>query len=395
MNGAPGTSRKILFAIPSFGQGGAEQQIAMLIEGLSERGQTCEIFVLDGSGPLRPRLEAIGIPIHDMRLGQTSSRAGTAIKLLLAMIRLWWIALTKRPDVLHAFLPLANFMGAVAGRFAFVPMVITSRRALGTHQDRHPHWARFDHLANRFSSVVTVNSRAVGLDTIARDSISPAKLALIHNGLDMTRFDEAANDEGAIREELGLGSDEIGMVCVGNLIPYKGHSDLLDALALLPPDLPPYKLFIVGRDDGIGADLLQRAGDLGLADRFELLGPRQDVPRILKAMDLFIMPSHEEGFSNALLEAMAAGLVIVATDVGGNAEALDHGKYGSLVPARDPAALAEAVGKAIKDHDQKQDSARQAAAHIRQCFSVERMVDAHLALYAGQTSGASQFDWGR
>jgi glycosyltransferase involved in cell wall biosynthesis len=282
--------------------------------------------------------------------------------------------------VLQAYLPLTNFMGAVAGFFARVPLIITCRRGLGTHQDRHKWWRSCDRVANYLSHVVTANSRAVAEDTMARDGLLAAKIIVIRNGLDLLSFEPMRTYED-LRRDLGLDSDEIGLVCVANLIPYKGHADLFEALAKARTLMPPFRLFVVGRDDGIGKELETLAAQLGIAERVVFLGSRKDVGTILGAMDVFVLASHEEGSSNALLEAMASGLPIIATDVGGNREALEGGRYGLIVPPRDPLALAVALHTVVSEMDAYREKATEAARYVRDKFSIQQLTESYIAIY--------------
>jgi len=380
--------KKVLFVIGSLRMGGAEKQMVTLIEGLVRRGWKCKVFILYSSGPLQARLNVINVPIHTMDFAQKTTRVSSISTLVFSPFRLAWLAMRWRPDVLHAYLPLTNLIGAIAGRLAFVPLVITSRRALGTHQDRKSYWRSFDRMANALSDVVTCNSLAVGLDTIRRDRIDCRKLVLIRNGLIPNAHNKGGYDVAAIRKELRLDTGVVGIVTVGNLIHYKGHRDFLDALAKLRSDAPPHKVFIIGRDDGIGSELKDKARQLGIGDEVVFLGERNDVPRLLSAMGLFVLPSHEEGSSNALLEAMSSGLPIIATDVGGNAEALDNGRLGILVPARDSIALANAIETLLDDIDNKMAMGGRAAKHVRANYSTDSMIDSHIKLYHGDRSNS-------
>jgi glycosyltransferase involved in cell wall biosynthesis len=378
--------KKVLFVIGSLSAGGAERQMVLLIERLVRLGVHCEVFVFDGNGPLRTRLDAENVPVHVATRFRSVRRLvtlGNIPTFIRAFAGLWWLARTNKPDVLQAYLPLTNFIGAVTGRLAGVPLIVTCRRGLGTHQDRHRWWRLFDRVANRLSHVVTVNSRAVADDTVARDRISPSKLVLIRNGLDdpIIHPVDTGEDNHEIRLSLGLRNDEIGIVNVANLIPYKGHADLLRAFAAAHARLRPSRLFIVGRDDGIGSDLNALAVALGIAGKVHFLGARNDAPRILRAMDVFVLPSHEEGSSNALLEAMACGLPIVTTDVGGNREALENGRFGLLVPPRAPIALAEALQTVARELEARRDIGREAAAFVRSAYSSEALVHNYIALY--------------
>lgn len=372
---------KILFAIGSLNLGGTESQMTLLVRELARLGHHCELFVLEAKGPFKSVLEQVGIPVHD---GGCDSRAPKAVKALLllrAWFRFWLLALRMKPDVLHAYLPLINFMGSLAGRAAGVRKIITSRRALGTYQDRHPNQKVLYRFANALSDRVTVNSDAVWRDVVCRDGIAPEKLVLIRNALDLGRFSEQEGARDAVRKNLGLADDELGIIKVGNLIPYKGHADLINALPKVLEKRSAVRLFLVGEDRGIQVDLERLASSLGVSDRVHFLGQRDDVPSLLMAMDLYAMASHEEGSSNALLEAMAAGLPIVATDVGGNREALEDGRAGMLVPPHDPQSFSLAIGKLMDDDVLRSQLAARAKA-CAQAYGIPALVDAHIRLYA-------------
>lgn len=383
----------VLFAVPGLRVGGTEGQLLLLVEGLLRRGRRCEVFALDANGDMKARLAALGVAVHD---GSYEPEAGAPRRAALALRglwRLWQLAVRRRPAVLHAFLPLANVLGALAGHLARVPVVVTSRRALGTHQSRYPLSRYLDRLANRLSDVVTANSQAVIEDTIARDGIAPDKMKLVRNGLDFARLDAQASDRATVRVSLGLAAATPVLAVVANLLPYKGHADLIEAIARLKPRVQPTQFLLVGADRGIGPELRARARQRGVADSVTFLGQRSDIGAILAAADGFVLPSHEEGSSNALLEAMAAGLPIVATDIGGTREALGDGAFGALVPPRDPASLAAAIDRLLDGLADESGPVRaQAAAAqvaVRAAYDVDRMVEAQLAIYRERLNAAA------
>ena len=191
------------------------------------------------------------------------------------------------------------------------------------HQDRHPAWKQLDRIANAWSDVITANSRAVAGDTEARDGYDASRIIVIPNGVDFTGIDEACGHRDEARNRLGLSKTDIAIAMVANLIPYKGHRELIEAFARIAADDHRLKLFLIGEDRGIAGDLIRDARRLGVESRIILMGQRNDVPTLLSAMDVGVMSSHEEGFSNALLEKLAVGLPVVATNVGGNPEALE------------------------------------------------------------------------
>lgn len=378
----------IVFTIGSLELGGAENQMLMLIQGLVSQQYHCEVAVLDSRGPHRKRLEQLNVCVHDLGYRSEDMLPIRLSQIVRGVFRLCRLAITRKPDVVQGYLPLTNFMGALAGTVAGTRTVITCRRGLGTHQDRHKLWALFDRITNRLSTIVTANSEAVRQDTIARDGITPDKITLIANGLDFESLEVGARGSGAVRKELEIGEEEVSILSVGNLIPYKGYADLIEAVALLQTTLPQVRFFIAGRDDGIGPSLEEQRRELNIADtKIKFLGERRDVPQLMAAMDLFVMPSHEEGFSNALLEAMAAGLPVIATNVGGNPEALQNGQFGTLVEPRDPVALSGAIAEAATSLKQARKRGRIAAEYVRNKFTVNAMVHAHIALYQACNRG--------
>ena len=160
--------------------------------------------------------------------------------------------------------------------------------------------------------------------------------ALIYNGVHANNMTGPALRARG-REELGLGRDALVLIMVANLIPYKGHVDLLRALAEANPDLPAgWVLLAVGRDDGIGQCLSTLAGELEISTRVKWLGERDDVASLAAIADIGLLTSHEEGFPNVVLEGMAAGLPMVVTDAGGSVEAVVDGETGRVVPGWRP-----------------------------------------------------------
>ena len=390
---ATGGGRKrgtILFAIGSLTVGGAESQLVMLAEQLVQRGWKVEVYALDTSGSLRERLCSAGINIIDG--GYRSDRGTKATKmiaLVMCELSLCYRLLRARPGVVHGFLPLTNFMAALAARAAFIPLVITSKRALGKHQDRHPKLRWMDRMANALSHIITANSKAVSDDTVRRDGYPASRIVVIPNGLDFSRFENSETQREECRLQLGLDASDIAIVNVANLIPYKGHGELVKAFGMLALKDSRLKLFLVGEDRGIWADLLDEAKKFGVAERIRLMGRRSDVPELLSAMDIGVMASHEEGSSNALLEKLAAGLPVVATNVGGNPEALDGMPGCELVQPMEPADLARGMTIVIERLETSDKQRCERRRLVRGRFSVDAMVDAYERLYLSRMAGGT------
>jgi glycosyltransferase involved in cell wall biosynthesis len=184
------------------------------------------------------------------------------------------------------------------------------------------------------------NSRAV-VRQLIDEGIPEAKVRLIYNGIDVS---PVLPERNKARQALGIDNDTLVGVVIANLIHYKGHRELVGGLSHVETELPtPWRIFVAGRDHGIRAELEELAAARGISHRIQFLGEYSDIPRLLAAADFGLLTSREEGFSNVILECMAAGLAMVVTDVGGNAEAVLHGETGFVVPPRNPKAIGDAI----------------------------------------------------
>ena len=169
-----------------------------------------------------------------------------------------------------------------------------------------------------------------------------------------------------------LHENSLIFVTVANLIPYKGHLDLIAAFGGIREQLPAnWKLLLVGRDDGILPDVMRSAQNYGLDSNIQWLGQRSDVPTILRAADIGVMASHEEGMPNSLLEGMAASLPMVATSVGGVVDIISDGVDGLLAPKQNPATLGAAILRLVQDADLRSKLGCAARRTVEERFSIE------------------------
>jgi glycosyltransferase involved in cell wall biosynthesis len=371
----------ILFAIGSLVLGGSEKQMALLIKHLDQLNFNCHLFVLQPFGPLRNYLITTNVKIYDG--GYLSEKSAVAKILLLfrAQLRLCRVIWKIRPDIIHAYLPLTNFMGSVAGRILKVPLIITSKRALGIHQERYRGSRIFDIISFRLSNWVTVNSKAVGEDTVKRDRGNADKIRLIYNGVKLDEFTSGNFKRIKIREALHLDPDKKIIITVANLIPYKGHIDLLKAVTLVTEQFPNSLFLLVGEDRGIRNNLAKLAQELGIRNHIIFMDRRDDISDLMAASDISVLPSHEEGFSNVVLESMATGLPVVSTRVGGNPEAIIDGMTGWLVPPQNPEELANKIVDLLNDPQKARRWGELGKIRIKEKFLVEKMVEEYLKLY--------------
>ncbi len=369
----------ILYLIGSLDVGGAEMQVLHLVRGLHGRGCRCRLFVLQSGGPLGAAYGRLGVEVVSGGL-QAGDLRTKPWKLLPAALRLQRCIRRTMPDIVHAFLPLVTFLGAAAGRLGGVAGIVTSRRALGTHQDRYPFLKPLDILADAMSHVITVNSRAVLADVMRRERVRASRLRLIYNGVPPFE-DRTADQKRRIRQALGVDQKSTAILTVANLIPYKGHADLLRAAKRVIDRGGRACFLLAGEDRGIRVRLEQLARSLGVSAYLRFLGRRQDVADLYAVGDLVVLPSHEEGFSNVILEAMAAGLPVVATAVGGNPEAVVHGVTGWLVPPRQPRALADRILDLMAHPARAAKWGQRGRLRALSLFSMEKMIREHRRLY--------------
>jgi glycosyltransferase involved in cell wall biosynthesis len=290
------------------------------------------------------------------------------------------------PDILHAYLPAANVIGPVAARLSSVPRVIVSKRALAEYKAHYPLLRRVEPLGNRLADVILVNSDAVRRDVERTERHWEGKFRKIYNGV--APIEPWAPDEAmAFRRREGIPDDTLVALCVSNFYPYKGHEELVEAVAKVVPVYPNVIFLMVGRDSGTMEATKARVRERGIERSVRFVGSRTDVPDLLRASDLFVHPSREEGFSNAILEAMAAGLPVVACDVGGNPEAIVDRETGRLVPPRNAWAFASAVAELLADPEKRKAMGEAGRHRATERFSLDRMVGEMESLYEALAGG--------
>ena len=380
----------ILVVIGELDVGGTEHHLLRVLPALARQGFSPLVYTLTERLSLAPRFRAAGVEV----IAPTEANAPRALqrgsqdpaRVMLAAVKLWRVIRTRRPDVVHLFLPAAYLVGGAAAFLAGHKAVVMSRRNLNRYQRKHPTLAWLEQRLHRRIAAALGNSRAV-VTELAAEGVPRERLGLIYNGVDLDAF-AGLPPSGEIRARLGIAPTALVLTTPANLIPYKGHADLLDALARVAGQLPPnWVLLCAGRDDGAGPALRARAHAMGFAERVRWLGLRDDVPALLVASDVGILASHEEGFSNSVLEGMAAGVAMIVSDVGGNAEAVQHGVSGCVVPPRDPAALGIAILGLARDPERRRGLGDAARARVARAFRLDGCVARYGHFYQLVVSG--------
>jgi glycosyltransferase involved in cell wall biosynthesis len=326
-----------------------------------------DIYVVEGTCRCDPGV------FGDSEVKYLSDRRGRHLGGLTTMLMAGWrlgVSLRRqRYDVVHAALARAYVLAPLVAPWRERPQIVVWRRNLGTHLNRWGFAAALEAVTARFCDVIVANSAAVKDYLLERRLVPPERIRVIPNGLEAWRFETVTPVSGnpAVPR----------LVTVGRLEGIKGHHMLLDAASTLRRT-SPIEVVILGEGPGRSA-LEAHAALAGVS----LVAPGHicDTRPWLGSATLYVHASYSEGASNALGEAMAQGCSIIATDVGGAAEML--GQFGVLVPPGDAAAMAAAIQALLDDPDRRAALGEGARERAREVFSMDRVVERHLAVYAG------------
>jgi glycosyltransferase involved in cell wall biosynthesis len=329
---------RILYTVNRMDVGGSQTHLLQVLRLLDRERFAPALCCLTGAGALLDEARATGVQVYDGGLASLKSAGALA-----ALLRLR--ALMKRESfaIVHNYLLRANIVGGIAARLAGVPVVLASKR--GCHERRG--WELVGaRLGNALSDCVTTNAEAVRDFVADNESCRREKMIVIPSGIDTERFQPLP--PGDWKTPLGLDATRPVVGVVTRMRTRKGVEEFLRAVIEVRRRIAGVQVVIVGEVD-LDQDLRDVVGAGGMADDLHLLGRRSDMPAVLSAFDLFVLSSHDEGMSNAILEAMAMGKPVVATDVGGTGEVVRHGESGLLVPPREVAPLADAIVAVLSD----------------------------------------------
>ena len=360
-----------------FEPGGTERQMTELIRRLDPQRFKVHVACFEKAGAWLPRVAERAASIAEFPI-QGFARPATFRTLLTfaSWCRQLQIAVVQTCDL------YANIFGLPGAALAGVPVRIGSRREL--NPDKTPGQIRLQRQAYRCATRVVANSEAARA-MLEQEGVPAASVVVIPNGVEAATFAAPARAvAGPVRS----------VVTVANLRPEKSHETLIAAARSLAAAFPGVQFQIVG-DGPRRAELEALVRAKGLERTVVFLGHREDVGRLLREADVFVLPSRSEAFPNGVIEAMAAGLPVVASAVGGLLDLVEPGRTGMLVPPGDPEALAGALRQLFTDRVLASQLGAAAQAHVRQRYSFERMVASFEELYstglaAGQVSRAQR-----
>lgn len=365
---------RILVVVPLLAIGGAERHIASVFPRLAARGFDIRIVTARPEAVLDQALRDARVPVFNTR-----DRRPSPIRRIATCLNIWRQIRDWQPDVVHFFLPEAYILGGVTAWLSRSPVRVMSRRSLNNYQAERPWVRRAERFLHKRMTAIVANSEAVQRDLLD-EGVPSSRLHLIRNGVSDAMFTPPPRSEA--RASLDISDDAFVMTCVANLIPYKGHADLIDALGSCRNELPEgWQLLLAGRDDGIRTRLEERAMRAHISANIRFLGGASHIPDVLGASDLGLLCSHEEGSPNSVLESMAAGLAMVVTNAGGTAEAVVDGQTGLVAQPRNPMSIAQAIQSLAWDAAKRAEMGRAGQARARELHSLEVCTNAYARLY--------------
>ncbi len=368
---------RLLFMIDSLAADGAQTAMLNLIEGLASRGYKQAVIALNSvvAGRSRSALSGLGVPLHV--IGRRAFVLGWGMLAALQIIR------RMRPDIAMTWLFVSDNFGRVAARIAGVPVVVSSVRAVNTGKSAFQ--LAMDRLTAPLADKITANSQSAIAFARQHEGVRESQAVHIRNG---TRVLPEVGDVQRInaRRILNVGSRAITVGSVARMFPVKGHRILLQGFASFASTHPSARLLLAG--DGPERPSLERAAAaLNIADRVSFLGICDDVHGVLAALDVFVHASYSEGMPNSVMEAMAAGLPVIATQIGGTGDLIEDGVHGWLVPPGNPESIARALEEVFADRSESRRRAAAAASRMRTEFSLETMTQRYDELFRSLLAG--------
>lgn len=368
---------KIVYTINRMDVGGSQTHLLQVFRLLDRERFEPVLYCLSGEGNLLEQARETGVRVVDggVRVGFRSARVIPATLRLARMFR------KEDADIVHNYLLRANAVGSVAARLAGVPVVLASKR--GCHEMRG--WElRGAQLGNALADCVTTNADAVREFVHDDESCPLEKMVVIPSGVDTDRFRPSTGADARAasfyKERLGLRPADPVVGIVTRMRVRKGVEEFLAAMIDVRRRHPGAQAVIVGEVE-LDDELREMVAAGGMTEDLHLLGRRSDMPEVLASFDLFVLSSHDEGMSNAILEAMSMEKPVVATDVGGTGEVVREGVSGRLVPPRVVAPLADAIADVLADPEGMIRMGREGRAIVVDGFSARSMVRQMEALY--------------
>lgn len=375
-------TKEILIVIGSLDVGGTEVHLLRTLPELKRRGYEIAVWILSHRGCLAARMEENGVVVlpKGAPMSRNKSRSIRLIRIAKSSLQLFTKLSVKRFSLVHAFLPSSYLIVGLMTFFLPQVEVVMSRRSLNEYQEKNKIFKHLEMFLHNNTIEFLCNTKRIK-DELIKEGVKKEKIKVIYNGVPIF-IPQTETEKDASRAAYKIPSSCVTITMIANLIPYKGHKDLILAMRHVSDALKiPWKLLLIGRDDGIKSELETLCKSCGIYDSVSFIAGKSCVKDILSISDIAVLCSHQEGFSNSILEAMSAGVPVIATDVGGNSEAITHKHDGLLVPPMDPHSLSVAIQKLICDVQLRKQLGAAARATATNSFTQQACVDGYSRFY--------------
>lgn len=365
---------RILYVIDKLTFAGSQKHLYELTRALDPEQFEVKAVSLESGGPLEASFQSAGIAYEVLGISNWNSLAG-----IRGLFQLISIMRSFKPDIVHAYLFTANVFAPIAARIAGVPVVITSRRDLGDWKSKRQ--VRISRFTNNFVDFITANSEAVRAAAMSLEEVAIEKTQVIYNGIRANHF-QTHKDKALLKTQWGFPAESIVFGTLSNIRKEKDPMTLLNAFLQISQTHPNTYLIYGGRvkDEVLWDKIKTFIATHELQNKVKFAGAVENVPEFLGGLDVFIFTSMSEGFSNSILEAMAAGLPVVASEVGGNQEQVIPGVTGYLFEAGNVSECVHAVEKLL-NQGQMPLFGKAARQRILERFTQDRMAHEMSALY--------------
>lgn len=361
---------RVLYLIDALGPGGAEHLLAESLPHLARHGVIPAVAALHSKegNPVAERIAQLGVEVSELGVERLRQPDG--------LRRVMTAAQKHNTDLIHTQLEFSNVLGSLAARRLRIPAVATLHTldAPPPRSRRSLHFRAMSFALRHWCDRVIAVSESARQHHLGAARLTPAKVITLYNGIDTARFDPHPATRPDVRDELGIPRESPLITTVAVLREPKGIQHMLRALPDVLRTHPEVRYLVVG-DGPHGPALRTLAADLGVDHAVVWAGSRLDVERMLAATDVFVLPSLTEALPTVIAEAMASGLPVVATDVGGVAEMIDHGTSGFVVESGDPQALVGPIVRLLENPRQGEAMGRAGKRRSRRDFDVARQAE--------------------
>ncbi len=361
--------RTIAFFPPRLATGGTQRHLLEVLRFLDRTRFQPLVISAKSGGELADAIRDLGVELIDLGLGERLLSADLArcVRATASVLR------ARAVDVVQSFQWRPALIALGATRLAGRGRIVAGRRSVPTE---HGMRGMLEEIVVQFADRVVVNA-----ESLRPRGRAGRRTEVIPSGVDTERFDPRVIDRAAAKHALGIPADVVAIGTVGRLETRKGTRTLIEATARLR-ETPRAPFVVVAGDGPLRDELAALAARLGIAERVRFLGNREDVRAVLAALDAFVLPSLTEGMSNALLEAMAMALPVIATDVGGNPEVIGDAMTGMLIPADQPEAMANAIAQLLGDPERQRRLGAAARRRVEERYGARAMVRQLESIYA-------------